>query len=240
MLPDGVLRRLSELADTWSLPPRAAGQLATVLEAVAAEPTSITTVRDPAEAVDIHVADSLSVLAADAVREAATIADLGAGGGFPGLVLAAALPGATLTLIESVGKKCDFLRRTAEAAGLANVRVVNARAESWREGLGTQDVVVARALAPLNVLAEYAAPLLRDSGVLVAMKARREPSEEADGIAAAEELGLEPQPPLAVAPFAGSGPRHLHLYLKVRPTPARYPRREGMARKRPIRGSSRD
>ena len=239
MTASAVNDRLAQLAETWTLPPAAPAQLATILDAVAAEPTSITTVRAPAEAVDVHVADSLSLLTVDAVRRAERIADLGAGGGFPGLVLAAALPGATVSLVESVGKKCDFLRRAAQAAGLRNVDVVNARAEAWREGAGSQDVVAARALAPLNVLVEYAAPLLVDDGTLVAMKARRDPSEEADGVAAAAELGLEPAQIVPVEPFSGSGDRHLHLYLKVRPTPPRYPRREGMARKRPIQASSR-
>jgi 16S rRNA (guanine527-N7)-methyltransferase len=199
---------------------------------------SITTVRDPAEAVDVHVADSLSALAASPVRTATALADLGAGGGFPGLALAAARPGLAVTLVESVGKKCQFLRRAADAAGLANVAVVNARAEAWTAGAGRQDVVTARALAPLNVLAEYAAPLLREGGSLVAMKAGRDASEEADGAAAAAILGLEVAVPLVVTPFDGAGPRHLHLYLKVAPTPDRFPRREGMARKRPLRAST--
>jgi 16S rRNA (guanine527-N7)-methyltransferase len=147
-----------------------------------------------------------------------------------------ARPDAHVTLVESVAKKCDFLRRAADAAGLAQVRVVNARAESWRAGLASQDAVTARALAPLNVLVEYAAPLLREGGSLVAWKAGRDPSEEAAGAAAADLVGLQASSPLPVTPSPGLGARYLHLYLKVRPTPDRYPRREGMARKRPLAG----
>jgi 16S rRNA (guanine527-N7)-methyltransferase len=235
-MPDRVDERLAELARRWELPAAAPAQLRTILAAVEEEPTSITTVRDPAVGVDVHAADSLSGLAVPEVRTADRIADLGAGGGFPGLALAVALPGATVTLVESAGKKCDFLRRAASAAGLDNVRVVNARAEAWRDGLGSQDVVTARALAPLNVLAEYAAPLLRDGGLLVAYKGRRDPSEEAAGMAAAAILGLEVRPPLPVAGRTGADEHHLHLYLKVGPTPDRFPRREGMARKRPLAG----
>lgn len=154
------------------------------------------------------------------------------------MALAAALPDVEVVLVESVGRKCEFLRRTVEAVGLGNVRVVQARAESWRDGLGACDVVTARALAPLAVLVEYAAPLLREGGSLVAWKAGRDPSEERDGVGAAEVVGLAPQEPVRVEPFAGSGERHLHLYSKVRPTPARFPRREGMARKRPLRAST--
>lgn len=230
--------RLNELAAQYELPQQAPAQLRTILQALADEPTSITTVRDPEQGVDVHVADSLAGLEVEQLRTASAIADLGAGGGFPGLVLAAALPAARVTLVESVGKKCEFLRRTADVAGLGNVDVVGARAEAWRDGLGTQDVVTARALAPLTVLAEYAAPLLRARGTLVAYKGRRDLSEEADALAAAAVLGLEVQDPLQVTPFPAAEARILYLYLKVRPTPARFPRREGMARKRPLRAST--
>jgi 16S rRNA (guanine527-N7)-methyltransferase len=234
-VPTAVDHRLAELAARWELPDAAPAQLRAILDLVAGEPTSITTVRDPAEGVDVHVADSLAGLEVDTVRQARRIADLGSGGGFPGLALAVALPDTRVTLVESVGKKCEFLRRTVDAAGLANVDVVNARAEAWSAGLGTQDVVTARALAPLNVLAEYAAPLLVAGGSLVAWKGQRDPSEEADGLAAATQLGLEALSTRAVEPFPGAEARHLYLYLKVSSTPARYPRREGMARKRPLR-----
>jgi 16S rRNA (guanine527-N7)-methyltransferase len=233
-MTDRVDARLKELAERWQLPPDAPRQLATILERVAAEPTAITTVRDPAEGVDVHVADSLAGLEIEALRDAGRIADLGSGGGFPGLALAVALPAAHVVLVESVGKKCVFLRGAADAAGLANVEVVNARAEDWREGLAANDVVTARAVAPLNVLAEYAAPLLRHQGALVAWKGRRDPAEEADGAAAARALGLEHADPVRVAPYTAAEERHLYVYLKVRETPTAYPRRTGIARKRPI------
>jgi 16S rRNA (guanine527-N7)-methyltransferase len=231
---DPVASRLRELAERWQLPPDAPAQLRTILDLVKQEPTSITTVRDPARGVDLHVADSLTGLAVPELRAAETIADLGAGAGFPGLVLASALPDATVTLVESVGKKSDFLRRAADGAGLRNVVVETARAEGWNEGLGTQEVVTARALAPLNILAEYAAPLLREGGRLVAWKGKRDPSEEAAGMHAAEILGLESLATIAAETFTGADERHLYVYLKVRSTPERFPRRAGMARKRPL------
>jgi len=202
---------------------------------VASDPTAPTTVTDPVEAVDVHAADSLVGLEVDAVRAAGTLADLGAGAGFPGLVLAAALPRARVVLVESVGRKAEFLRRTADAVGLARVEVVAARAEEWRPGLGACDVVTARALAPLNVLAEYAAPLLRDAGVLVAWKGRRDADEERDGAAAAARLGLAVEEVRSVHPWPEAQARHLHVLRKVAPTPPGFPRRPGMARKRPLR-----
>lgn len=197
--------------------------------------TAPTTVTDPSLGVEAHVADSLDGLEVGALRAARTIADLGAGAGFPGLVLAVALPMVQITLVESVAKKCAFMRRASAAAGLTNVGVVDARAEDWADGVGRHDVVTARAVAPLNVLTEYAAPLLRLDGQLVAWKGARDAQEEEDGRAAAVATGLEPVAVIAVAPRPGAEHRHLHVYAKISPTPARFPRRAGMARKRPIR-----
>lgn len=167
-----------------------------------------------------------------AVRAAQRLADLGSGPGFPGLPLSLSLPSADVALVESTARKCDFLRRAVEAAGAAGAAVVCARAEEWEAP--PQDVVCARAVAPLAVLVEYAAPLLREGGTLVAWKGRRDPREEADGAAAADHLGLESVEVIPTRPFAASRHRHLHLYLKVRPTPPGFPRRAGMARKRPL------
>ena len=230
--------RLAELAARYGLPSGAEDQLAALLDLVAAEPASITTVRDPAQGVDAHVADSLVALDLPAVRAACRVADLGSGGGFPGLALAIALPAARVALVESVGRKCAFLAGAATGLGLANVEVVNRRAEAWPAGLGAHDLVVARALAPLPVVVEYAAPLLETGGALVAWKGRREPAEDADGAAAAEALGMSAPEAIPVEPFARARDRHLYLTSKVSATPDRYPRRPGMARKRPIQASS--
>jgi 16S rRNA (guanine527-N7)-methyltransferase len=233
-----VRRRLLELAERHRLPAAAPSQLAALLEQVAEEPSSITSVRDPGVGVEVHVADSLAALEVDAVRDAGRIADLGSGAGFPGLVLAVALPEASVAVVESVGRKCAFLDRAAAAAGLRNVEVVSARAEAWEAGLDRHDIVTARALAPLTVLVEYAAPLLRPGGQLVAWKGRREPAEEADAAAAADALGMSAPAIRAVEPPLGAETRNLYLSMKLRPTPGGFPRRPGTARKRPLRAST--
>ena len=206
--------------------------LARLLELLRDDPMAPTTVRDPAEAVDVHVADSLAALVLPAVREAGTIADLGAGAGFPGLPLAVALPVARVSLVESVARKCAFLNRAMEAAGADNAEVACARAEEW--GARGLDLVCARAVAPLAVLVEYAAPLLRVGGAFVAWKGRPGSAEEAAGRSAAAIVGLEASEVRAVQPFRGAHARSLYLYLKVAETPDRFPRRPGMARKRPL------
>jgi 16S rRNA (guanine527-N7)-methyltransferase len=230
--------RLDELAAQYELPPTAATRFAGLLELVATEPAAITSVRDPAQGVDVHVADSLVALDVPAVRGARRIADLGAGGGFPGLVLAIALPEAWVALVESVTRKCAFLRVAAERLELSNVEVVCARAEEWRPGIGAHDLVTARALASLPVLVEYATPLLRLGGTLVAWKSAAARAEEADAAAAARTLGMTPPTAIGVEPFAGAGERYLYLSSKVSPTPPGYPRRAGMARKRPLQAST--
>jgi 16S rRNA (guanine527-N7)-methyltransferase len=236
---EDVDARLAALVGRYGLPAEARARLAALLGLVAAEPTAITAVRDPAEGVDAHVADSLVALDLPAVRAARRVADLGSGGGFPGLVLAIALPAAHVALLESVGRKCAFLAGAVRELGLGNVEVVNGRAEAWVDGLGAHDLVVARALAPLPVLVEYAAPLLELGGVLVAWKGRPELAEEADGLAATAALGMSAPEAIPVAPFEQARDRNLYLSSKVSPTPSRYPRRPGMARKRPIEASSR-
>ena len=210
-------------------------QLDALVEALA-DPSAPTSVHGRRRVRDVHIADSLSALEVPGVREAGRIADLGAGAGLPGLVLAIALPQAEVTLVESVGKKCAWMERTAEALGLENVRIACARIEEL-EG-APFDVVTARALGALPLVCEYAAPLLREGGVLVAWKGEVGEGEEVDALAAAGALGLEREAVLAVRPYAGSERRTLHVFRKVAPTPERYPRRAGIAAKRPLTARS--
>jgi 16S rRNA (guanine527-N7)-methyltransferase len=196
--------RISALVAAHELPEGAGRRLRALLETVERDPTAPTTVTDPARGVETHLADSLDGLLVPGARGARSIADLGAGAGFPGLVLAVALPDARVRLVESAGKKCAFMRRAAAAAGLENVEVIHARAEEWPEGSERHDLVTARAVAPLSVLVEYAAPLLALDGRLVAWKGARDGAEEADGSAAAAATGLEEAGVVAVAPRPGA------------------------------------
>jgi 16S rRNA (guanine527-N7)-methyltransferase len=230
--------RLGELAAAYGLDARGKASLARLLLLQAEDPTASTTVRDPAAAVDRHVADSLSALELPELRAASSIVDIGAGAGWPGFALAAALPRARVFLIESASRRCRYLERAAADAELENVTVVHTRAESWPEGIGGHDVVTARALASLPVLCEYAAPLLREGGALVAWKGAVGAVEAADGAAAAAQVGLEPTGTHAVVPFAAARDHTLHVFRKTSPTPPRFPRRPGIATKRPLSATS--
>lgn len=229
-----VLPRLRELCAAHGCDPAAAPRLERALLLLAADPTAPTTAVEPSVAVEVHVADGMDGLQLDLVRRAVKVADLGAGAGFPGLVLAICLPGATVSLVEANGRKCEFIGRLVEGAGIANALPVHARAEAWPGGLGQHDLVTARALGPLAVLVEYAAPLLAHDGHLVAWKGEHDEVEEADAVAAAQATGMEPVEIRRVAPRPGADHHHLHVFRKVAATPGRYPRRDGMARKRPI------
>ena len=219
------MKRVRELAARYGVDP---GPLVALLDALAAEPDPPTTVRDP---VNEHIADSLSAL--PHLDRPATIADIGSGMGFPGLALAAALPSSQVTLIESRRRHADVAERLRVAADLENARVVNERVESVSER-EFFDVVTARAVASLAVLVEYAAPLLSRGGRLVAWKGARDRAEELGGEEAARLVGLSLDRVVSVEPFPDAHSRHLYLYVKTAPTPERFPRRPGMARKRPL------
>jgi 16S rRNA (guanine527-N7)-methyltransferase len=205
-----------------------------VLALLAKERASVSSVVDQ-RAWTVHVEDSLTGLEVPALRSATRIADVGAGAGFPGLVLAVALPAAQVDLIESVGRKCDFMNRAIEAAGITNATVLNTRSEEWasEEGREAYDAVTARAVARLSTLAELASPLLKPNGTLVAWKGKRDEDEESQLQRASESLAMAPQEVLDVGGRAGSKHRHLHIITKVGPTPADLPRRPGVAKNRP-------
>jgi len=209
-----------------------------VLGLLAADPASLSSIRDPGRAWTVHVEDSLSGL--ELVGEPDRLADIGAGAGFPGLVLAAALPATRVDLIESVRRKAEFIERAIGVAGLDNARALAVRSEDWarepapaggREGY---HVVTARAVGRLSTLAELASPLLAPGGTLVAWKGRRDPAEEAELERAGARLAMSPERVEDVGATAGSRHRHLYVVRKSGPTPDGLPRRPGMAKKRPF------
>lgn len=212
----------------------AQAQLEKVLELLAEERASVSSVVDE-RAWRVHVIDSLTGLEVEGLREAARIADVGAGAGFPGLALAAALPEAQVDLIESVGRKCEFMRRAIEAADIGNATVLNMRSEDLAaaEGREAYDAVTARAVGRLSTLAELASPLLKPNGVLAAWKGKRDEDEEQQLERAVADLAMTPEQILDVGNRAGSEHRHLHVIRKTGPTPSNLPRKPGIAKKRP-------
>lgn len=211
-------------------------RLEPMLELLATSHVSLSSVTDPEEARNVHVADSLSGLACHEVREARSSADLGSGGGFPGIPLAVALPACDFTLIDSVGRKVEFVNEVISSLGLENARAVKARSEDWAkdEGFENYDLVTARAVAPLSVLAELASPLLREGGHLVAWKGEAEPDFETVIADNHDKLAMSIDRQELVIPYEGSREKRLYVLVKDGPTPKGLPRRAGIARKRPL------
>jgi 16S rRNA (guanine527-N7)-methyltransferase len=209
-------------------------KLERVLELLAEERASVSSVVDQ-RAWQVHVADSLTGLEVAGLRNARRIADVGAGAGFPGLVLAVALPTAQVDLIESVSRKCAFIQRAIDETAIPNATVLDTRSEDWAatEGRERYEAVTARAVGRLSTLAELASPLLKPNGVLVAWKGKRDAEEESQLERASESLAMHPEQILDVGDRAGSRHRHLHVIRKTAPTPPDLPRRPGMAKKRP-------
>jgi 16S rRNA (guanine527-N7)-methyltransferase len=226
---------LAALAERFGLDGGAADRLERFLALLATEHAP-TTVRARRDAMDQHLADALVALEVPGVAAATVAADLGTGAGVPGIPLAIALPHLQMHLVESVRRKCAFLEEAVDDLGLANATVVCDRAETWVDGRDGCDLVTTRALAALPVVLEYAAPLLRQGGTTVAWRGARDAADERAAARAAAELGLQLVEVRHVQPFSSARDRHLHVYVKVEPTPERFPRRPGMAVKRPLGG----
>ena len=186
-----------------------------------------------------HVLDSLSCFLHEPLWEAGRLADVGSGGGLPGIPISIVRPDLRTTLIESTRKKADFLRHAAEQLALANLEVVNARVEDigrTQEQRSVYGIVTTRAVARLSVVAEYCVPLLEVGSQAIAMKAGLEGEEYEEGRRATGALGatIAGVEPVAVLPEVGEKERNLVILKKGRETPARYPRKAGMAAKRPL------
>lgn len=231
MKPFGV--ELRELAERYSLPEWASERLR-ALTGVLGAPAAPTSIHDPEGVLRVHIADSLSALELAAPRTATAIVDIGAGAGLPGLPLAIALRESNLWVVESQRRKCGFVEAACGELGLENVRVVCVRAEEWKEGIASHDLALARAVAPQSVVLEYAAPLLRMGGTLIDWRGRRDRTEEQAAARAAAELGMELREVHWTEPYTGARDHHLHEFVKVGPTPSTFPRRAGVARKRPL------
>ena len=170
------------------------------------------------EARRVHLDESLAAVET-VQRFEGPIVDVGSGGGAPGIPLAHALPGREVALLEATRRKCDFLERWT--ADLPNLRVVCGRAEE--QPLDTWGVAVAKALAPPPVAAEWCLPLVAPGGTAVLYVG---PTAQADRVAQVAEL--------LAAELEADSPPGLLVLRKVGPTPPGFPRRPGVARKRPL------
>ena len=201
-------------------------RLAAYRDLLLAAPVSVTSIRDAERAWAVHVEDALAAVPVVEELTPGRVADVGSGGGSPGIPIALAT-GIGVDLVEATGVKCDFLRRCV-AALLAPCEVVHDRSEHLARAAGRDayDLVLARALAPPPVAAELCLPLARVGGHVLLWTAETEPGALADAAAA---VGGEHAETVEVGPN-----RRLELLRKVSATPERFPRRAGMAAKHPL------
>lgn len=196
---------------------------------------NLTRIVDRESAESQHVGDALTLLKF-IPSGAARIADVGSGGGVPGLPLAIALPQAQLVLFESTRKKADFLEAAARKLGLGNVRVCNWRAEDagreseFRE---TFDVAVARAVGTMNWLAEWCLPLVRKGGVFLSMKGPKSAEELPQAEHAIKLLGGG-NPDVHAADLPSAGGHVIVEIRKIGKTPPAYPRAATATKGKPL------
>ncbi len=187
-----------------------------------------------------HFLDSLSTVTAfplGLLVSGTNVLDVGSGAGLPGLALKIAFPDLRVTLLEATAKKAEFLAHVVEELSLDQVHVLGGRAEALAHDEGLRegfDAVLARAVARLDVLAELTLPFCRTDGIVVAQKSRGVGREVQDAGRAIELMGGEVADVRELDVPAGGGAKTLVVLRKVRPTPAGYPRRPGIPRKRPL------
>lgn len=227
----------NDLAHAYKLTPRQVTALESLvhhLELHADRGLTAVTERD--NIIDIHLRDSLSLLALPETGPVMSVIDVGSGGGFPGLPLAIARPSVSFSLLESNSRKCIFIESCIDLLGLRNARVINSRAETagHAETRESFDLALARALGPLPVVLELALPLVRPGGFLLMQRGGRRSGDEAVALEVAPMLGGSLRRVVPVKPYPQARRLHVWVFEKQNTTPDCYPRRPGIPRKRPL------
>ena len=230
---DGLRERIDGLAERHQLEPRVADTLESYVRLLdldagnllpptapeLPEPNQRFTEEQLTYAIRM-VGEALAALELEPVRDAGLIADIGTGAGFPGMVIAIALPETRVALVDSDADKSGFLRAVSAHLGLDNVEVVATPLQSWTEGVGACDVVTSRKVWRAETIFEHVAPLLAPGGVTIRFQKRRDAEKEAAAEAAAEAHGLKLETIHAATTETRqgtlrTGKRNLVLYRKV-------------------------
>lgn len=205
------------------------------------EKHNLTAIIDPQGILIRHFLDSLSCLLAMRTESGldghTRLIDVGTGAGFPGLPLKIVCPQIELTLIESIGKKCDFLRHISQELNLEGVKVLECRAEELGQSAEHReqyDWALARAVARMPTLLEYLLPLVRVGGCCIAQKGETGHTETQEAVQALSVLGGQVRSFIPVELPGVAETRYLVTVEKVSATPDKYPRRPGIPHKRPL------
>lgn len=196
------------------------------------EKMNLTAIVEKEEVIEKHFFDSLLLL--NYVEACETLADIGTGAGFPGMVIAIAKPDIKVTLIEPTGKRCTFLETIKKELSLNNVEIINKRAEEcvsiYRE---MYDVVTARAVANLQVLAELCIPFVKINGKFISMKGSLGEEEAKLAKHAFKELGAS-EPKVESSSLLDGSKRIFVIGKKIKDTPSKYPRAYAKIKKKPL------
>ena len=230
--------RLAEKCSTWniSLSPAQLDQLDHYAEILVSynEKVNLTAITSPEGIEDRHFADSLLFAAQPEVQ--GKMVDVGTGAGFPGMPMAILEPTARLTLLDSLGKRIDFLQETAEALKLENVSCIHARAEEFAaDHRERYDYAVSRAVAALPVLSELALPLVKPGGAFLAMKSVDSDAEIDSARSAIGQLGGKIEKLLDYTVPCTEVRHRVVLIRKVKPTPRQFPRAFARIKKSPLK-----
>lgn len=226
-----------ELADDYSLDQPMVASLELLLRLLQEKADrNLTAVTSTASIIALHFRDSLALLTLPEVAAAESIVDIGSGAGFPGLPLAISRPGVSMTLVETNQGKCEFMADFVRRSGIANVTITAARAETVGRGdlRDHFDLALARAVGPLALTMEYAAPLVKTGGFLVLQRGETRPGDEPAAHAAAEALSLSLVRIEPMYPYPEAKNLHAWVFRKEGATASGFPRKPGIAKKRPL------
>ena len=197
------------------------------------EKMNLTAITEESEVIKKHFFDCIIPLTM--LEDEGRLIDVGSGAGFPGLVFKIVRPNYEVTLLEPIGKRCNFLNEVIKELYLKAIEVINERSEDFaKENREVYDIATARAVANLNILSELCLPLVKVNGVFLAMKGSKGEEEHLEASKAIETLGAE-----LVRKYehdiSGAGERVNLLYKKVKNTPTKYPRNYSQIKNKPIR-----
>jgi len=192
---------------------------------------NLTAITEPTQVAKLHLLDSLSLLSVEDLKGKKVI-DVGCGAGFPGVPVKIACPGMQLTLLDSLGKRMQWLENILPTLGV-EAECVTARAEeAVTDRRERYDYATSRAVARLNILLELTAPYVKVGGKVLAMKGTAAREELAEAKSAISRLGLKVE---RIAEFPMDGTAHTVIVLKkVAPTPPQYPRRYAKIKQAPL------
>ena len=196
---------------------------------------NLTAITDPDDVARLHLLDCAALLSHYDLRGKVGV-DVGTGAGFPGMVLRLLEKDYRLTLLDSLGKRVDWLREVCGEMGLADVDCVHARAEDFaREHREQFDVVTSRAVAQLNVLGELALPLIKVGGVFLAMKSVDSDAELDTARGAIGQLGGKVEEVWDYTIPTTDVTHRVIAIRKLRPTPVQFPRAFAKIKKQPLK-----